>query len=338
MYLLFIDSGTTNTRIRLVEEGSTQVIDSVNKKCGVRNTAIEGSNQTLKQFIFEGIEDLLSKQSLSREEVRYVVCSGMITSKLGLVEIEHISSPGSESDFASNAVLKYYDEIPNMPFIFITGFKNNQNSKPNPAFEDVISMDVLRGEEVESFGILNHIPLEGNGMIALPGSHTKFVFIDRKKRISSCLSTLGGEMIASIRSETILSDSIPDSLIQEIDYKMINLGFQHASNYGLNRVLYQSRLLDMFTEATEEQRSNYYVGAILEGDIKALLKYVENHQLEWIVVGGSNPLRSVFYQLLSYAFPGQSIKETSDELVENCTIIGAKHIAESVIFNRRESS
>lgn len=51
MYVIFIDSGTTNTRIRLVEEEKTIVLDVEKVQVGVRNTAIDGNNQQLKKNI-----------------------------------------------------------------------------------------------------------------------------------------------------------------------------------------------------------------------------------------------------------------------------------------------
>ena len=48
MYLATIDCGTTNSRIYIVNENA-EILGKATKKVGVRDTAINGSNEVLKQ-------------------------------------------------------------------------------------------------------------------------------------------------------------------------------------------------------------------------------------------------------------------------------------------------
>lgn len=78
---LTIDTGTTNTRIYLVD-GET-VKDSIKINAGAGDTVKTGSNQILKESIQNGICRLLSDNTLKEQDICAVFASGMITSELG---------------------------------------------------------------------------------------------------------------------------------------------------------------------------------------------------------------------------------------------------------------
>ncbi len=65
MYVIFIDSGTTNTRIRLVEEEKTIVLDVEKVQVGVRNTAIDGNNQQLKKIFAYWLRSGIATKSVT---------------------------------------------------------------------------------------------------------------------------------------------------------------------------------------------------------------------------------------------------------------------------------
>src|SRR5690554_127957 len=99
MYTILIDSGTTHSRIRLVSLWSSKVKDVIKRAVGVRNTAIDGNNQKLRNMISQAVEEIITKNALQTDQVKYIIASGMITSNLGLYEIPHISAPARLEDF-----------------------------------------------------------------------------------------------------------------------------------------------------------------------------------------------------------------------------------------------
>jgi 2-dehydro-3-deoxygalactonokinase len=187
MYILTMDSGTTNTRIYLVEYKTNRIVDFVKKKIGVRNTAIEGSAATLQAAISRGIIELLTRNRCSGKEVSYIVATGMITSNLGLFEVPHINRPGDLEAFAKSSVVKVLPEFQEIPSIFVPGMRTTNFATPKEASisSQINQYDVMRGEEAESFGLLSQMKLTGKGLFVLPGSHTKYVFVDGPKLVSS---------------------------------------------------------------------------------------------------------------------------------------------------------
>jgi 2-dehydro-3-deoxygalactonokinase len=187
--------------------------------------------------------------------------------------------------------------------------------------------DVMRGEEVESFGLLKQFDIQGSGMIVLPGSHTKFVAVDENKDLLGSLSTLGGETLQAIQKETILSDSLNYGLIGSIDEKMLESGYKAAKHHGLTRSFYHIRLLDLFSELDENQRANYFAGSVIYNDLQALSRSMEEmNEIDWVIVGGSNPLRKAFAHLLRYMNKKWQILEACDKQVEYSLVYGATEI------------
>ena len=326
--VILIDSGTTNSRLRLYDRTTNKVLDTEKIRIGVRDTAITGSNDNLKAQLKKGIERLLTRNQLSPSVIEYIVASGMITSNLGIYEVPHVSSPAGICDFAKYSKLTKLEEFLYIPCVFIPGMKNTVNLSGT---EDLVScindFDVMRGEEVESFGLLKQFDVKGKGMIVLPGSHTKFVAVGDNKELLYCLSTLGGETLQAIQKETILSDSLDSSLIGSIDKKMLECGYEAAKQHGLTRSFYHIRLLDLFSDLEENQRANYFAGAVIYNDLQALSQTMEAmDDIDWVIIGGSNPLRKAFTHLIRYTNQKWIIIEAEDQQVEYSLVYGATEI------------
>lgn len=326
MYIIFIDSGTTNTRIRLVKYGESTIIDVEKVQVGVRNTAIDGNNLQLKKFLRAGLESILLRNKLEPNDIKHIVASGMITSNLGVYEVPHIIGPAYVHDFTRQSRVIKYKEFFNITWIFIPGFKNTATYADDEIIEHIDEFDIMRGEEVEVFGLLNQFKVKGKGIVIIPGSHTKFVFISEEHAITSCLSTLGGETLFAIQNGTILSSSMNESLIQTINQDLLKEGFNAARKHGLTRSFYHVRLLQMFSDKTENERANYFVGSVISEDLKALYQVNDLHDVNWVIIGGSDPLRVAFKYLIDEVNTKWNIFEASDEQMEKALIIGAQKI------------
>ena len=248
----------------------------------------------------------------------------MITSNLGIYEVPHVSSPAGISDFAKYSKVTKLEELLNIPCVFIPGMKNKCNlSGTDDLVSCINDFDVMRGEEVESFGLLKQFDVKGKGMMVLPGSHTKFVAVGANKELLYCLSTLGGETLQAIQKETILSDSL-DSCLIETSIKMLECGYEAAKQHGLTRSFYHVRLIDLFTELDENKRANYFTGSVIYNDLQALSQSMEEvGDINWMIVGGSNPLRKSFTHLLRYMNHKWNIIEAKDQQVEHSLVFGA---------------
>jgi len=97
-----------------------------------------------------------------------------------------------------------------LAFHFIPGVR----SGPGRAdFENVDSIDIMRGEETEVMGALEEISqIQESPLLYIHlGSHTKMIQLDAFRRISASASTLAGELLQSILAQTILRSSLPEA-------------------------------------------------------------------------------------------------------------------------------
>ncbi len=86
----------------------------------------------------------------------------------------------------------------------------------------------------------------------------------------------------------------------------------------------------MFSQLSENERANYFVGAVISEDLKALCELNDLHEINWVIIGGSSPLRSAFAKLVKEINTRWRIFESSDEQMEKALVIGAQQISTTI--------
>lgn len=320
MNYIIIDAGTTNTRIRLVED--YKIIDTLKYDVGVRDTAITGSLYKLKYSIKTGIEECLKRNYRKLKDIDSIIASGMITSELGLVEIPHLIATVGVEDLARGVVIKEFPDIVGKPIHFIPGVKNEVGGD-----FDFSQMDMMRGEEVEAIGLSSLYGQHENVIFISPGSHTKFIFINKGK-IVRCSTTLTGELLYAISKETVLANSIPEELIVSINKEYIKKGMDAAEKNGFSRTCFLVRIMDIFTESNGNELANFMAGAIGYYDIKLIQENLNKDNIK-VLIGGKQILRELYSMLLELKGHNTGDFEAIDDnIVEKSSVIGAISIIE----------
>lgn len=325
MGYIIIDVGTTNTRIRYIE--NSKILGEYRNQVGVRNTAIDGSVDKLKDSLKRGIIDTLVKSNRESKDVQKVVAFGMITSNLGLVEIPHLQTPVSLEDLTAGVVKKLFDDIFEKPLYFIPGVKNRVEEVTVDNFDE---LDIMRGEEVEAFGALEFSKSSQNAIYISPGSHTKFVYIDDEGKIEKCSTTLTGEILWALSKETILASAIPDRLIISIDETFIKKGIDMVKKYGFSKTCFLMRIMELFTNATDNQRANFIAGAICYYDIVSIEEELDKRNPH-IIIGGKEILRELYnciFKIIGYDV--KQITLLKNDEVEKISTLGAITVVEKL--------
>lgn len=296
-YTITVDTGTTNTRV-ILWNSKREPVSMSKSEVGVRVTAIEGSNRTLKKTVRGCMEQVLSDAGTDFNEVGRVIASGMITSNVGLAEIPHVPVPAGPKELAENAVEMLLEDVCPVPFLFIPGVKNRADATNMENFE---SMDIMRGEEVETAAIMHHFERGKSYLLVLPGSHTKFVAVDQEGRISGCLTTITGELLSVITNNTLIADAVGHQFADEktYDMEMALAGFRTAAKTGIGRACFSARILNMFAEPDKQKIASYVLGAVLQNDLEAVKhsSALSAGQETTVVVSGKNPLRRALMDL-----------------------------------------
>ncbi len=311
MYIATIDTGTTNTRVKLWQEG--KVLTSSHVGVGVRDTGITDSKDKLKKGVKDAIDLALNKANLTHHDIELYLASGMITSNVGLFEVPHVFAPAGVAELAEQMVSATIKEVLDQPIWFVPGVKNNIQEI---TVENCEAMDIMRGEEVETIGLLDHLNISGPALLVLPGSHSKFVRVDRSSRITGSMTTLAGELLSVLTTDTILASSLEKSFAKNLDPEMALRGAEYARKYGLTRTCFTVRLLDQFTDSSLNGKANFLAGAIVSTDllvVKNSSAMGDCRELP-VIMGGSNIMSGIFETLIHQDdyFNGDLITVDSD--------------------------
>ena len=254
-YYITVDSGTTNTRICLTD--GKRLIDNLKFNVG----ASAGGSDLLKNTLKQGIKEIIENNKMSKEYIVRILASGMITSEFGLVNLEHITVPAGVGELHNSMKEVMMDDISDIPFVFIRGVKTKCS--------DLSDADMMRGEETELTGISDYA--SGECVYVLPGSHSKIIKTDKSGRITDFTTLLTGEMISALSENTILKNAV-ELKGSKLDEDYLLMGYDFCEKHGINKSLFKVRILKNIFGADKNRTYSFFVGAVLHGEIKEILK------------------------------------------------------------------
>lgn len=298
-YIITVDGGTSNTRTYLWTANG-QILTQRSQAIGAKTSAINGSNQAWKKTIHNMIESMLTECAVSDNAVQGVYMSGMLTSDLGILEVPHLTAPVSMKNYQEHLVRVHLPEVFSKEIVLIPGIKNTLS---NPeSLDSLRTFDIMRGEETETYALIEQYGSDQNTIYILPGSHNKYVFIDENCTVLATSTTLSGELLNSIVNDTIVASSVDHGFpsMEHYNLEMIQYGCEMHRKEGFGRALFLTRLFDRFGSQSKYNLQNYVLGIVLESDLTALhnaafFKDVTNVR---IVIHGNGAFSHALYDLL----------------------------------------
>lgn len=261
---IYVDTGTTNTRVWLVS--GEQILAEARAPVGVRDTAREGSSQRLRMTL----RDLTTRlQQEASAEAQYVGAAGMITSALGLLEIPHILAPAGLSEIGAAVRCCSFADVTDLPVYLVPGVRCGPSKCNLP---DIATADIIRGEETLCCGLFTAGFLKPPGTVFTLGSHWKAISLDAEGRIVSSATSLSGELIHVLQTQTVLASSVPQERPAGLDETWMQAGIDEQRRSGLARALFCVRLLEQRTDGSPEQRLSFLIGVVIGSDLMPLLE------------------------------------------------------------------
>lgn len=303
MYIATIDCGTTNSRVYIVNE-KAEIVGQAEKKVGVRDTAIDGSNEKLKEGLSETFYHALENANKKINDIDFAISSGMITSEIGLIEIPHLWAPTSMDELAKN-IKKVQDTsiFPvDIPIYFIRGIKNKYNPQTT-TMKSVGELDFMRGEETQIAGLFMLFDVKPPLTAVVLSSHTKFIPIDESKNILGSITTLSGQVYEAIIKETSVGKSIrKTNTFEDKNYfneDIVDTASDWIQQSGFLRCLLMPRFMDTLLETKWYERKLFVESIIASEDLKAV-NQLENFDFpsdeKFILIGPKT--RSIIYEYL----------------------------------------
>lgn len=315
---LMVDSGTTRTRIRLWSGG--QIKGVVEEFAGARDVAIGGSNAPIRAALTRLIGAMRRQHP---GPVEAVICSGMITSNVGLYEVPHAIAPVSAADLSRRVVRRDFPDITYLPIYFIPGIKT---LGPGSSWEDLAAYDVMRGEEVECFGLLTQLPLAPPLAFFHCGSHHKLIVVDAAGRIVRSSTAITGELLAAISQHTILAGSLVPLDGLALKTTAVEAGIYASASLGLGRALFLVRVGEVIAGRSREAVTSFLLGALAGLDLQLIERELD--PATPLVIYGSGAFPAILEQHLK-GQGGWQVCTVSKEQSEAAAVVGAVRIVEA---------
>jgi 2-dehydro-3-deoxygalactonokinase len=177
-----VDWGTTNLRVWMMGRDNVPFEQAHSDK-GMGGLARDEFEPALTELIAPYLAD---------DQVTPVICAGMVGAREGWREANYIATPCPPP--GRTAAVKVEAQDPRISVTILPGIKQ------------ITPPDVMRGEETQIAGILREYP-NFDGIICLPGTHTKWVHISAGE-IVSFQTFMTGEMFALLSEQSVLRHSV----------------------------------------------------------------------------------------------------------------------------------
>lgn len=295
--LITVDCGSTNMRCRLFN-GET-LLDEVKQQCGIRNTAFDGNNTRLENALHDSIETLLSRNGIDYTDIETIVSSGTLASNVGIYRVPHVPAPVGIVESAKAAQRVVLPQVSPIPILFIPGVRTAPSPQETDAMRRIELYESMGAEECENYGIAAQLGLTGNYTMILPGSYCQTFDVDSDGRIFSIMTGICGEFISAIAEHTLMKHTLPSPVIREIIPEKLLLGYDFCAAHGVSSAMFKTRMVQVWGGYTADEAANYFVGTVLHDNVAAIAdRYASNNP---VVIGGGDPLRSIFRLLLEHA-------------------------------------
>lgn len=314
MYIVYFDSGTSNTRVYLLKEAI--VLDMIKSAVGSKDSSISGSNEILLKEFKNLFEALLLRNAIEESQVSDIYASGMVTSPFGIKEVPHLTTPVSGKMLFDGIYTHYESIYLKRDVKLIRGVKTVKDDfKANP--ENIVNVNNMRGEEIEVFGVIPNFPQGWQNedvALILPGSHTHIGYI-KNNELFDIWSTFSGELFHAVSTSTVLANSISVSS-DEIDTEMVILGAKYLKEHGLNRALYICHAMKIFHAGSNLHRRSYLEGLIAANIVSGFEKKAAESwkDIKRIAIAGKRNLTEVYEILFKDLLPDfETVTITADE-------------------------
>lgn len=240
----FIAGDWGTTRLRLFLCSRDAIVDSRN---GAGIAALERRPQ--EEFA------ALADDWLASNRVSRAVLCGMVGSRNGWCETAYRPCPASFDDLRQGFGLVQHRDltisiVPGLSCVSPTG-----------------APDVMRGEETQIFGALQLKPhlSQGRHVLALPGTHTKWVVVE-SGRVVQFQTGMAGELFALLRTHSTLLKA-GSAAVSTSDARAFEQGLNQATEGTLLHRLFQVRSRQLIDGLSADEATLLLSGLLIGSDV-----------------------------------------------------------------------
>ncbi len=241
--------------------------------------AFRESNEGMKdlqQNQFEPVLLKLIENWLDDTKVTTVIACGMVGSKQGWVETPYLKTPCVPIDNQQLAIATTKDN--RIKVNFVPGVMQNNLA------------DIMRGEETQIAGFINK-NTDFNGVVCLPGTHTKWVNV-KEGQITSFKTFMTGELFGVISNHTLIRHSISIKGWNQAGFEAgIHEGFNNPGSIASD--LFSLRAESIVNDLDRDQARSTLSGLLLGVELNGAQTFWENSN---VIIIGSQLLSNNYLQ------------------------------------------
>lgn len=197
----------------------------------------------------------LAEDWLATYRISQVVLAGMVGSRNGWHETAYVPCPASFDDLrAAFGRVQHRD----LAISIVPGLS---------CVSPVGAPDVMRGEETQIFGALRLRPslAAGRHILALPGTHTKWVVVE-DGRVMNFQTALSGELFALLRTHSTLLRT-GTTATNQFDAAAFQQGLAQGADGALLHRLFQVRSRQLIEGLSADRATSLLSGLLLAADV-----------------------------------------------------------------------
>jgi 2-dehydro-3-deoxygalactonokinase len=322
--VICLDMGTTRTRAWVLD--ATRILARQAIDFGVRDLAHGEKNHLLKCHLLPLIAATVgnARRNGLRTEPVSIIAAGMIGAPQGVQEVPHILASAGVEELRAGIRQIELPDVFSLPLRIVPGVRVAAMSAD---VAGICETDVVRGEECLCMGLVSLGQLHGNEALLNLGSHWKWILLDNQRRIARSRTSLTGEMIHVVQTNTLLSSGLPQHKPEGIDKAWLQHGMDQTKKEGLSRTLFCVRLLEQSGTSTPGERLSFLYGAFLQEEVRSLAQsdFFNTSILRNTLIAGPPALASVWQDALSHM--GRSSSVLPEAEVETAYLHGLKTVA-----------
>jgi 2-dehydro-3-deoxygalactonokinase len=236
--LIAVDWGTTRLRARLIDPAGAVLAEKTS------NDGIGPLNGSGHDAAFEALAAPWPKLP--------AIMTGMVGSRQGWREAAYVPCPADATALA--AAMTRFTTAAGREIAIIPGLR-------------VGDTNVMRGEETQIVGLVDAEP-GFSGTVVLPGTHSKWVRVDRDAA-ADFASFMSGEVFALLARQSLLRHSVsdPDTMGDVSGSADFRAGVEYARAVPFAATLFTVRVRQLLTGTTPEANLAYLSGLVIGGEI-----------------------------------------------------------------------
>lgn len=333
-----LDFGTTNVKLYLCQDG--RIVYKTVENVGIKDFSNNIMKVSMEDYICGLLSRSLEQIGKTMDDLRRMICFGMITAETGLKEVPHLTAPASLEQM-KESVFEWKDQtfLPgHVQVLMIRGVK-----KPLYQGDDMLKrleIDFMRGEETQCIGVLKKLNIQEAVNIIVLSSHTKLIHINDKCEIADSITTLTGQLFDLLQTRTIVGKSIRTTaekmraVTDETIDKVVYLAEHLLEKKGFSRCMMLPRFMELFTDLTDIERMCFVDAVLSLEDVRSIGDFLaeeENRTDLYCIVGHELHCR-VYARVLRRAIGEEPriMTITGDEDQSDLSVMGALEITSRV--------